>query len=69
MQALWEAHLAETGLLSSLASGEIEVLLRRIGLKSAGSKAERIRRLLEHFASAGLDSLREHEEPAPGTNS
>ena len=49
VSTLWDAHRSEETLLSTLSNGELEAILKRIGVKSAGSKGERIRRLIEHF--------------------
>lgn len=49
---LWEAHRSEETLLSSLRSQDLEEILERIGLKGGGSKAERIKRLVDHFVDA-----------------
>jgi hypothetical protein len=48
--ALWEAHRAEQSLLSALSSTDIESLLRRLELKTNGSKLDRIHRAIGHFA-------------------
>ncbi len=48
---LWEAHRSEITLLGVLSNAELDVVLRRISLKTGGSKADRINRLIEHFES------------------
>jgi hypothetical protein len=51
IRTLWEAHRSETTLLACLSNQELEAILRRVDLKTGGSKAERIARLLGHFAA------------------
>ncbi len=46
---LWAAHISEVNLLSDLMNRDLEDVLNRIGLKLAGSKPERIERLINHF--------------------
>ena len=58
VQTLWEAHRAEQTLLATLSSSDIEGLLRRVALRTGGSKTERIERAIEHFAVTSLDQLR-----------
>jgi hypothetical protein len=47
--ALWESHRSEQTLLSALSSPDIEGLLRRLGLRTNGSKSERVQRVIVHF--------------------
>jgi hypothetical protein len=58
VSTLWESHRSEESLLGTLASADIEGLLRRIELKTGGSKAERIQRAIAHFANLSADALR-----------
>ncbi|HEY4243189.1 MAG TPA: SAP domain-containing protein [Kofleriaceae bacterium] len=51
IQTLWDAARSETSLLQGLASADLEQLLRRAGLKTNGSKSERIARVIANFAS------------------
>jgi hypothetical protein len=46
---LWDAQRSEVTLLNSLSSPDVEALLRRLELKTTGSKTERIRRAIDHF--------------------
>ena len=46
VQTLWDAHRSEETLLNALSSADIELLLRRLDLKSSGSKADRIQRAI-----------------------
>jgi hypothetical protein len=48
VKTLWEAHRSEETLLNALSSSDIEETLRRMELKTAGSKSERIQRLIEY---------------------
>src|SRR6478736_86418 len=50
ISTLWAAHRSETTLLNALSSTDIESVLKRLELKSNGSKVERIARLIKHFA-------------------
>jgi hypothetical protein len=47
---LWEAQRAEVTLLSALSSTDLETILKRLEARTSGSKGERMRRLIEHFA-------------------
>ncbi len=49
---LWEAHRSEETLLAALSNGDLEAVLKRIEMKTGGSKAERIKRLIEHYRDA-----------------
>lgn len=53
----WNSHRSETTLLNVLSSGELESLLRRLELKTSGSKSERISRLIQHFACLAQSSV------------
>lgn len=66
VHTLWEAHRSEETLLDALASADLEGLLRRLDLKTSGSKADRIQRLVEHFENASTDSLRSNPESPAG---
>jgi len=57
VQALWDAHRAAHTLLSSLNSPDLELALKRLGLRTPGSKTDRIQRLVEHFAAATPEDL------------
>jgi hypothetical protein len=63
-QTLWEAQRAETTLLGCLSNLELEVILRRVGLKTGGSKADRIERLVEYFATLEATPLQEQRVAA-----
>jgi hypothetical protein len=54
---LWEAHRSEETLLNALTSSDLEGLLKRLEIKAAGSKAERIQRAIEHFAKMTDEEL------------
>jgi hypothetical protein len=58
VRALWEAHRSEETLLAALGSSDLEGLLRRLELKTSGSKADRIQRLIEHFETTTTSTLR-----------
>jgi hypothetical protein len=58
VEALWDAHRSEETLLNALSSSDLESILRRIELKTAGSKADRAERLISHFSSVPADQLR-----------
>jgi hypothetical protein len=66
IRALWEAKRSEETLLEALASTDIERLLRRLELKTSGSKADRIERLIGHFEIAPIESLHPVAEPTNG---
>lgn len=51
VRTLWEAQRSESTLLECFSNPELDVVLRRVDLKTGGSKADRIERLVEHFAS------------------
>lgn len=51
VRTLWDANRSETTLLACLSNPELDVILRRVDLKTGGSKSDRIERLIEHFAS------------------
>lgn len=46
---LWESHRSEVTLLSVLKNRHLEDVLLRLGLKTGGSKGERIARIVQHF--------------------
>lgn len=58
IRTLWDSHRAETTLLNALSSTDLEVLLKRLDLKTRGSKLERAQRAIEYFASASEEALR-----------
>jgi hypothetical protein len=76
VRTLWEAHRSEETLLNALSSTDLEGALRRLDLKTSGSKADRVQRLIEHFATESMELLRsgpaasgvasEKDEPATG---
>lgn len=51
VRTLWDSHRSETTLLSRLSNFELDVVLRRLSLRTGGSKIDRIERLVEHFSS------------------
>jgi hypothetical protein len=53
---LWDAHLAEETLLSELMNRDLEDILHRLALRLAGSKTERITRIVEHFSASAASS-------------
>jgi len=55
IQTLWDAERAELTLLDEIGSTDLELLLKRIGLKSNGTKAERTERLLAHFEAMATE--------------
>lgn len=58
VRILWDAHRSEENLLSTLTSLDLDVLLKRLDLRTGGAKGERIERVLAHFASAAVETLR-----------
>ncbi|AKF09880.1 hypothetical protein DB32_007029 [Sandaracinus amylolyticus] len=60
VRTLWESHRAEESLLQALGSDDIEALLKRLKLRSSGSKKERILRAIDHFAQSDEASLRSY---------
>jgi hypothetical protein len=62
VRALWESNRSEQTLLGFLTSADLEGLLKRLGLRTNGSKVERIVRAIEHFESASLQELRSNVE-------
>jgi hypothetical protein len=48
--ALWGSHRSEETLLGALSNSDLEGILKRLELKTNGTKGERIKRLIEHFA-------------------
>lgn len=52
---LWGASLAEDTLLSELMNRDLEDILHRLGLRLAGSKQERIARIIDHFAKGSAE--------------
>jgi hypothetical protein len=58
IRILWEAHRSEETLLNALSSADLEVFLRRMDLKTSGSKADRIDRAIDHFANVAIETLR-----------
>jgi hypothetical protein len=57
VRTLWEAHRAEATLLGWLSSSDLEAVLKRLALRSNGSKSDRIERLITHFATTNIDAL------------
>lgn len=51
VQTLWGAQRSEVTLLSCLSNVDLDTILRRVDLKTGGSKAERIARLVSYFAT------------------
>jgi len=52
VRTVWEAHRSESTLLSCLSNAELDNVLERLNLRSGGSKADRIGRLVEHYSRA-----------------
>lgn len=52
IKTLWDSHRSEETLLNTLSSSDMEGLLRRIELRSTGSKGERIQRIIAYFEAA-----------------
>lgn len=57
IRTLWEAHRAEETLLNALSSPDLEGLLKRLELKTRGSKVERAQRAIEYFAASSAEAL------------
>lgn len=57
VRTLWDAHRSEETLLSVLSSGDLEAVLKRLDLKTAGSKVDRTQRLVAHFETTANDAL------------
>ncbi len=55
---LWASHRSEATLLLELSNRKLEDILIRLELKIAGSKRERVDRLIHHFATFELAALR-----------
>jgi len=51
VRTLWDAQRSEDTLLACFSNPELDAILRRVDLKTGGSKADRIERLVEHFSS------------------
>ena len=64
VRTLWQSNRSEETLLGALSNADLEGLLKRLELKTSGSKGERAQRLIEHFASAPLEGLMKKQEPA-----
>jgi hypothetical protein len=62
-RTLWEAQRSEQTLLENLTSRDLEDILSRLALRTTGSKAERIDRIMSHFASVDPGS---YAVPSPG---
>jgi hypothetical protein len=67
VSTLWESHRSETTLLACLSNPELDVILRRVDLKTGGSKSDRIERLVEHFAVLDEVAFRAAQSVAPGS--
>jgi hypothetical protein len=52
---LWAAQRSEETLLGMLTNRDLEGVLVRLGLKTSGSKGERIARIVDHFRSVMID--------------
>lgn len=68
VRTLWESNRSEHTLLGFLTSTDLEGLLKRLGLRTNGSKIERIARCIEHFESASLQELRSNGEVSAETS-
>jgi hypothetical protein len=55
LETLWQAQRSEMTLLNALSSADLENLLKRLELKTAGSKADRVRRAIDHFRENRAD--------------
>jgi hypothetical protein len=65
VSTLWEANRSESTLLGALSNAELDVVLRRVNLKTGGSKSDRIGRLVDHFES--LDDAAVHTAQSAAT--
>lgn len=54
LATLWESNRSEVTLLGCLRNPELDDVLERLELRRGGSKPERIKRLVDHFALAHL---------------
>jgi hypothetical protein len=65
--ALWQDHRSEQTFLSALSNSDLKAVLERLDLRTAGTKAERAMRLIEHFATAAIprDGVGEVTSKAP----
>lgn len=59
---LWASHRSEATLLQKLSNRQLEDVLARLDLKTSGSKNERVERVVHHFATSGLETLRVDDE-------
>jgi len=67
VNTLWDSHLSEVSLLSALTNRDLEWLLGRQELRVAGSKPDRIQRLITHYATTSLSAGRlEADESTSG---
>jgi hypothetical protein len=67
IRTLWQSDSAESSMLLCLSNAELEAVLRRSDIKSAGSKTDRVERLIEHFAGLAEGELpASHTPPAAG---
>jgi hypothetical protein len=65
IRTLWQAHLSEQTLLGELMNRDLEAILHRLGLRLAGSKGDRIERIIRHFSNAReIDVAVEQQSPA-----
>jgi hypothetical protein len=69
-KTLWDAGKSEQTLLATLTNKDLEEILFRLGLRSAGAKAERIDRIISHYVSVDPGSYADptHGEEGPGAN-
>lgn len=67
IRTLWEAHRAEESLLNALSSADLEGLLKRLELKTRGSKTERAQRAIAHFATASEETLLAYSTVPPSS--
>jgi hypothetical protein len=69
VRTLWDAHRSESTLLACLSNQELDTVLRRLDLKTGGSKADRTDRLIEHFALVDEIAFRAAQAPANDSDS
>jgi hypothetical protein len=62
---LWQCHLSEVSLLNELTGRDLEWLLSRCSLKTSGTKAERVVRLIDHFRAFVM--VPDGEQPSDGS--
>jgi len=63
IRTAWEANRSESTLLGCLTNSELDGILKRLDLKPGGSKADRIGKLVENFATRDVAELRRSAAP------